>query len=78
MFKKLDVVHKSNAWSSEIHLNGENVFVEAFFANSVLVAKKMTGMFVHVDDTACSNTFGLPQTYILCNKSDLIIVKNQE
>ena len=37
----------------------EREFVEAFLANSVLVAK-MTVTFVYVDDTACSNTFGLP------------------
>ena len=51
------VVRESNVWSSEIHLNVENVFVEAFFANSVLVAKKLSVTFVYVDGTACLNTF---------------------
>lgn len=53
-----DAVHESVTWSSEIHLNADNVFVEAFFANAVLVAKRLTVTFVYVDDTASSNTFG--------------------
>ena len=64
-----DAVRESNVWSSEIHLNAENVFVEAFFANSVLVAKKLSVTFVYVDDTACSNTFGLPVISMLCRDS---------
>ena len=51
------VVRESNVWSSEIHSNAENVFVEAFFANSVLAAKKLSVTFVYVDGMACSNTF---------------------
>ena len=42
---------------SEIHSNAENAFVEVFFPNSVLVAKKLSVTFVYVDDTARSNTF---------------------
>ena len=52
-----DVVRESNVWGSEIHSNAENVFVEAFFANSVLAAKKLSVTFVYVDGMACSNTF---------------------
>ena len=51
------VVRESNVWSSEIHSNAENVFVEAFFTNSVLAAKKLSNKFVYVDGMACSTTF---------------------
>ena len=51
------VVRESNVWSSEIHSNAENVFVEAFFANSVLAAKRLSVTFMSVDGMACSNTF---------------------
>ena len=33
------------------------LFVETFFSNSVLAAKRLSVTFVYVDDMACSNTF---------------------
>ena len=36
-----DVANKSKMWSSVIHLNSDNVFVEAFFVNCVLVARRL-------------------------------------
>lgn len=32
---------ESKVWSSEMHLNRDNAFIEAFFANSGLVSKRM-------------------------------------
>ena len=61
-----NAVHESKVWSSEIHLNDDNVFIEAFFANSVLVSKRLQMGFVYVDDTACSNSFSLPVISVLC------------
>ena len=61
-----NAVNDSKVWSSEIHLNRDNVFIEAFSANSVLVSKRLHVMFVYVDDTACSNTFSLPVITVLC------------
>ena len=46
-----DVANKSNVWSSVIHLNSDNVFIEAFVVNSVLIARKLKVDFVFVDDT---------------------------
>ena len=61
-----DTVNKSTIWSSEVHLNSSNVFVEAFFVNSVLSAKRLKVEFVYVDDTSCSNDFYLPVISVLC------------
>ena len=49
-----------------IHLNSDNVFVEAFFVNCVLVARRLGVVFVFVDDTSCSNDFCLPLISLLC------------
>ena len=61
-----DAVKNSTVWSSEVHLNSNNMFVEAFFVNSVLLAKRLEVEFVYVDDTSCSNDFYLPVISVLC------------
>ena len=45
-----NVANESKTRSSLIHLNSDNVFVEAFFANGVLVARRLEVDFVFVDD----------------------------
>ena len=47
-----NAANESKTWSSLIHLNSDNVFVEAFFANTVLVARELDVDFVFVDDTS--------------------------
>ena len=43
-----DVANKSKIWSSVKHLNSDNVFVEAFFVNCVLVARRLEArLFVY-------------------------------
>ena len=61
-----DLAGMSRTWSSEIRLDTDNVFVEAFFANAVLVARRLVVKFVFVDDTSCSNCFSLPLVSVLC------------
>ena len=61
-----DTVKKSTIWTSEVHIDADNVFVEAFFVNSVLLAKRLKVEFVYVDDTSCSNDFYLPVISVLC------------
>ena len=61
-----DVANKSKMWSSVIHLNSNNVFIEAFFVNPVLVARKLEVDFVFVDDTSSSNDFCLSLISLLC------------
>ena len=61
-----DVANRSNVWNSVIHLDSDNVFVEAFFVNSVLLARRLDVKFVFVDDTSCSNDFGFPVMSVLC------------
>ena len=61
-----DLAMMSRLWSSEIHLSADNVFMEAFFANSFLVARRLSVKFVFVDDTSCSNDFSLPLVSMLC------------
>ena len=61
-----DLARGSRVWSSEIHLSVDNVFVEAFFANAVLLARGLVVKFVYVDDTSCSNDFSLPLVSVLC------------
>ena len=41
-----DVANTSKTWSTAIHLNFDNVFVEAFFVNSVLLARRLDVSFV--------------------------------
>ena len=52
-------------WSSTVHLTDTNMFLEAFFVNAVLVAKRVDADIVYVDDTACVNSFMLPVAVML-------------
>ena len=61
-----DAAAKSDIWSSEIHLMENNVFHEAFFVNAVLLARRLNVTNVYMDDTSCTNTFGLPVVSVLC------------
>ena len=61
-----NAVASSDVWASEVHVDASNVFVEAFFANAALVAKRVSVNFVFVDDTACTNAFMFPLVAVLC------------
>ena len=61
-----DAAAASGIWSTEIHLTGDSVFSEAFFVNAVLAARRLRVAHVFMDDTSCTNTFGLPVASILC------------
>ena len=50
----------------DVHVDASNVFVEAFFANTALVARRVPVSFVFVDDTACTNAFMFPLVAVLC------------
>ena len=60
-----DAAARSMVWSSTIHLTDTNMFLEAFFVNAVLVAKRVDPDIVYVDDTACVNAFMLPVVVML-------------
>ena len=61
-----DAAAGSRRWASEVHLTANNVFLEAFFVNAVILTKRLDVPFVFVDDTACSNMFHLPVISVLC------------
>ena len=61
-----DAVSRSAVWASEVHLDNDGVFVEAFFRNAALAAKGLCVRFVFVDDTSCANDFSLPVLCVLC------------
>ena len=61
-----DAAAASTIWSTEIRLTEDSVFAEAFFVNAVLVARRLRVAHVFMDDTSCTNTFGLPVVSILC------------
>ena len=61
-----DAVRASDVWTSEIHLDGANGFLEAFFVNQRLLSLNVPAEFVLVDDTSCVNTFHFPVITVLC------------
>ena len=68
-----NTVATSHLWTSTIHLTADNVFVEAFFTNTVLVSKCLEVNFVYLDDTSCTNAFSLPLMAVLCRDAALRI-----
>ena len=56
----------SDIWSSEIHLTQDSVFFEAFFVKAVFVSVGLLVTHVYMDDTACTDMFGLPAVSVLC------------
>ena len=55
-----DAAAMSIVWSSTVHLTDTNMFLEVFFVNAVLIAKRVDAGIAYIDGTACVNAFMLP------------------